>query len=101
MPRIQVKATKPGPPALDLISGYSHAQLAAHVVLQAAADLHSPDPLVSLDALLWFVDPYGAALWLDMLGIGDGEPDEYFVRLCNGKVKKQASEYRRPFDKSN
>jgi hypothetical protein len=43
--------------------------LAAHVLRQALQDLASEDLVIALDALAWWIDPEGAELYLQALGM--------------------------------
>ena len=61
-------------------------RLASSVVIQAVADLRSPDFLISLDALCWLID--AGPVWADALGMGITDPDRFFVALVrNGHEK--------------
>ena len=55
--------------------------LGVSVVVQAFADLHNPNPLTALDALLWLIGD--CPLWLDGLGM-DSDP---VMLLTSGKMK--------------
>ena len=61
-------------------------RLSVAIVLQAAKDMTSPDPIRSLDALLWLLFG-GADFYLDILDIEGGAP--VFLRMvqANGGNK--------------
>lgn len=64
-------------------------QLAFAVALQAVKDLHDDDPLVSLDALEWFL--FDAPIWFDALGLS-GDEDVIFRKVIN--ERPQTRRYR-------
>ena len=68
-----------------------HTRLAFGVLKKALKDLTAPDPLVALDALIWWLDEGRG--WLIMLGI---EPSEiYLKRLIRG-CEHERTEIDRP-----
>ena len=68
-----------------------YTRLAFGVLKKALKDLTAPDPLVALDALIWWLDEGRG--WLIMLGI---EPSEiYLKRLIRG-CEHERTEIDRP-----
>lgn len=59
-------------------------QLAGAVCRQAVEDYYSSDPVVSLDALAWWLDPAGAGLFLGAMNL-ENDPDLIFRRLINAR----------------
>lgn len=68
----QEEAKKRGDREASLVQIDPYAALAANVILQAVKDLADQDPLTSLDALDFWTDPGGGAVWLDALGLAAG-----------------------------
>ena len=58
-------------------------RLANAVLLKAAHDVRKPNILESLDALAFWLDPWGAALWLEALGY-QVTPAKALTDICGG-----------------
>jgi hypothetical protein len=72
-------------------------RLAIDVLATAIMDYHSRDTLRALDALLFIIDPgpTGFAGWCDVLGFGNGDPDDTLRRATDVKrikIKRPAGD---------
>lgn len=85
-------STMDPPASLGVIE--PHARLLAGVLAQTFFDLRSNDPLKSIDALLFFMDPEGAETYLDAMGY-QMEPYKILGKLLGGDIHAQKSKFKR------
>lgn len=86
------------PASLAMLDGYR--RLALRAVLEALEDFRSADLVTALDALHFLIDPAGAALWLDALGVPGGDnADLIFIKVLTND-KNQGSSVGRPANRS-
>jgi hypothetical protein len=69
-------------------------RLANAVLLKAANDVRKPDILESLDALAFWLDPWGAILWLEALGY-QVTPAKALTDVCGGNDAQASRCYTR------
>ena len=70
------------------------ARLVAGILAQTFFDLRSTDVLKSVDALLFFMDPEGAEIYLDAMGY-QMEPHKILIKLLGGDLYARKNELKR------